>query len=145
MHPSASVSLDTATVWFPPSLRENSSCGVHSPIQLCVLCHFSRARLCNTMDGSPPGSSVHGILQARILDWVAMPFPSQGSNPGLPYCRRILYCLSHQGSSEIQELCYLQTNCLASGVTCRAVCGCKHRASRFWTMLTHRAGPLLAL
>ena len=98
MHPSASVSLDTATVWFPPSLRENSSCGVHSPIQLCVLCHFSRARLCNTMDGSPPGSSVHGILQARILDWVAMPFPSQGSNPGLPYCRRILYCLSYQGS-----------------------------------------------
>ena len=26
------------------------------------------------MDGSPPGSSVHGILQARILEWAAMPF-----------------------------------------------------------------------
>ena len=45
VHPSASVSLDTAIVWFPPSLRENSSCGVHSPIQLCVLCHFSRVWL----------------------------------------------------------------------------------------------------
>ena len=29
--------------------------------------------LCDPMDGSPPGSSVHGILQARILEWVAMP------------------------------------------------------------------------
>ena len=32
--------------------------------------------LCNPMDGIPPGSSVHGILQARILEWV--PFPSPG-------------------------------------------------------------------
>ena len=30
--------------------------------------------LCNPMDYSPPGSSVHGIFQARILEWVAMPF-----------------------------------------------------------------------
>ena len=30
--------------------------------------------LCNSMDYSPPGSSVHGILQARILEWVAIPF-----------------------------------------------------------------------
>ncbi|CAI9168991.1 unnamed protein product [Rangifer tarandus platyrhynchus] len=30
--------------------------------------------LCNPMDCSPPGSSVHGILQARILEWVAGPF-----------------------------------------------------------------------
>ena len=31
--------------------------------------------LCNLMDYSPPGSSIHGILQARILQWVAIPFP----------------------------------------------------------------------
>ena len=30
--------------------------------------------LCDTMECSPPGSSVHGILQARILQWVAIPF-----------------------------------------------------------------------
>ena len=30
--------------------------------------------LCDHMDCGPPGSSVHGILQARILEWVAMPF-----------------------------------------------------------------------
>ena len=34
--------------------------------------------LCDTMDCSPPGSSAHGILQARILEWVAIPF-SRGS------------------------------------------------------------------
>ena len=36
--------------------------------------------LWNLMDCSPPGSSVHGILQARILEWVAIPF-SRGSSP----------------------------------------------------------------
>ena len=55
------------------------------------------------MDCSLPGSSVHGILQARILEWVAISFsrgifPTQGSNPGLLHCRWVLYFLSHQGS-----------------------------------------------
>ena len=59
--------------------------------------------LCNFMACSPPGSSVHGILSARILDWVAIPFsrgtfPTQGSNPSLTHCGQILYPLSHQGS-----------------------------------------------
>ena len=44
---------------------------------------------------------VHGSLQARILEWVAIPFPedlpAQGLNPVL-HCRQILYQLSHQGS-----------------------------------------------
>ena len=44
--------------------------------------------LCDPMDYSPPGSLVHGILQARTLEWAAMPFSkgifaTQGSNPGL--------------------------------------------------------------
>ena len=37
--------------------------------------------LCDTMDCSPPGSSVHGILQARILEWVAIPFSRGYSRP----------------------------------------------------------------
>ena len=37
--------------------------------------------LCNTTDCSPPGSSVHGDSQARILEWVAMPFPPSGNLP----------------------------------------------------------------
>ena len=47
-----------------------------------------------------------GLLQARIPEWVAMPSserssPTQGSNPGLPHCRRILDHLPHQGSPRI--------------------------------------------
>ena len=41
---------------------------------------LSRVRLFTTVDCSPPGSSVHGILQARILEWVAISF-SRGSSP----------------------------------------------------------------
>ena len=37
--------------------------------------------VCNPMDCSPPGSSVHGILQKRILEWVAIPFSRGSSQP----------------------------------------------------------------
>ena len=71
-----------------------------------VLAAQSSPSLCNPMDCSPPDSFVHGILQARILGWVAIPlfqeiFPAQGSNLSLPHCRQILYRLSHQGSPTI--------------------------------------------
>ena len=53
--------------------------------------------LCDPMD-----YTVHGILQARILEYIAVPFQgifsTQDSNPGLSYYRWILYQLSHQGS-----------------------------------------------
>ena len=39
-----------------------------------VLVTQSCPTLCNPMDCSPPGSSVHGVLQARILEWVTIPF-----------------------------------------------------------------------
>ena len=46
----------------------------------CVLCHFSYGQFFVTpwVDNSSPGSSFHGIIQARILEWVAMP-SSRGS------------------------------------------------------------------
>ena len=52
--------------------------------------------LCNPMD-----YTVHEILQARVLEWVAIPFSrgislTQGLNPGLPHCRWILYQLNHK-------------------------------------------------
>ena len=58
--------------------------------------------------------TVHGILQARILEWVAFPFskvifPTRGSNPGLLYCRQFLYQLSHQGrfqGAKMAVICY---------------------------------------
>ena len=39
--------------------------------------------LCYPMDSSLPGSSVHGVLQARILEWVAVPPPGDLPNPGM--------------------------------------------------------------
>ena len=39
--------------------------------------------LCNPMDCSPPGSFVHGIFQARILEWVAFPSPGDLPDPGI--------------------------------------------------------------
>ena len=43
-----------------------------SSISVCLLVAQSCPTLCDHVDCSPPGSSVHGILQARILQWVAM-------------------------------------------------------------------------
>ena len=62
--------------------------------------------LCNRMDCSPPGSSVHGILQAKntgvgshaLLQGI---FPTQAPNPGLPHCRP-----SHQGSPTLHPRKY---------------------------------------
>ena len=56
---------------------------------VCVRAHaLSCIRHCDPMDCSPPGSSVHGILQARILEWVAIPSPGDlldpGTEPGFP-------------------------------------------------------------
>ena len=41
---------------------------------LLLLRHFTRVRLCDPIDSSPPGSSVPGILQARVLEWGAVAF-----------------------------------------------------------------------
>ena len=51
---------------------------------LCVLVTQSCPTLCDSMDCSPPGFFVHGILQARI-HWSGLPFPSPGTlpNPGI--------------------------------------------------------------
>ena len=43
---------------------------------LLLLSHFSRVRLCDPTDGSPPGSPTPGILQARTLEWGAIAFSS---------------------------------------------------------------------
>ena len=50
-------------------------------VHMCCMCAQACLTLCDPMDCSPPGSSVHGILQARRLDWVAMPSPRRSSWP----------------------------------------------------------------
>ena len=75
----------------------SSGCGLGP----CAL--LSRVWLCDPMDCSPPGSSVHGDSPGQnsgvgchaLLQGI---FPTQGLNPGLSHCRQILYHLNHQGS-----------------------------------------------
>ena len=80
---------------------------VRSQHVLCLPCVVTQScpTLCDPKGGSPPGSgsSVHGDSPGKntgvgchaLLQGI---FPTQGSNPGLPHCRWILYRLSHQGS-----------------------------------------------
>ena len=52
------------------------------PAMLLLLSHFSRVlTLCDPMDCRLPGSSVHGVLQARVLEWAAMPSSRGSSQP----------------------------------------------------------------
>ena len=79
-----------------------------APVGICVLCLVAQLcpTLCNPMDCSTPGSSVHadspgkntGVGCHALLQEI---FPTHGSSPGLLYCRQILYCLSHQGGPRI--------------------------------------------
>ena len=74
-----------------PHLSSLTDTCVHAQsLQLCPV-------LCDPMDRSPTGSSVHGILQARILEWVAISSSKGSSQPRDRTCvsclgRRILYC-----------------------------------------------------
>ena len=72
-------------VWFPKlvflvsdvSLMYACVCVyVHTYIRLCMLSHsvMSKSVMSNPMDCSSPGSSVHGIFHARILEWVAISY-----------------------------------------------------------------------
>ena len=64
--------------------------------QLCLT-------LCNPMDCSPPGSSVHGTLQARIVEWVAISFSGGSSWPRdgthIPWVSCISRCILHHNAS----------------------------------------------
>ena len=67
--------LDTP-ILSPPRSDQTFACSL-----LSVLSLQSCPTLCHPMDCSPPGSSVHGILQARILEWIAVPFSRGSSRP----------------------------------------------------------------
>ena len=69
------------SAWMPSPQRDLPNCPyLKRPLKrVKVLVAQLCLTLCDTMDCSPPGSSVHGILQARILEWVAIPF-SRGSS-----------------------------------------------------------------
>ena len=101
----------------PADSTHSSTRGLRPPEQLesAQLC----LTLCYPLDCSLPGSFVHGDSPGKNERMAGHSrlqgiFPTQGSNPGLPHCRQILYSLSHQnvfGGKKIQawklEPCYL--------------------------------------
>ena len=86
-----------AGVQRPPGLSANWEL----PCSVLCLVTQSCPTLCDTMNCSPPGSSVHGDYPGKntgvgchgLFQGI---LPTQGSNPGLQHCRWILYHLSHQ-------------------------------------------------
>ena len=92
-----------------PWLRANilPTLQLHLPREACVCAKplWLCPTLCNPLDCSPPGYSVHGILQARILEWVAISYSRGSSQPRdqthISYvscvCRRVLYHQCHLG------------------------------------------------
>ena len=76
-------------------------------LYMCLVAQSCPTR-CNPMDCSQPGSSVPGDFPGKNTGvgchaLLQQMFPLQGFNPGLLYCRWILYCLSHQRSPWILE------------------------------------------
>ena len=106
------------------------------------------SQLCPTlrdpMDCSLSGSSVHGIFQARVLEWIAISFskgifPTQESNLGLPHCRQTLYHLSHQRS-----LLFLVDS--VNLVIIREECSLReHFPNSVWNPLLHFSGSKMLL
>ena len=116
-----------------------------------MLCWVTQScpTLCDPMDCSPPGSSVHGDSPGKNTGvgchaLLQVIFPIQGLNPGLPHCRQILYHLSHQGSPGEREkqsryafplpsassLLYPETSCTSFHLT-------SHRPGECWCPYLH--------
>ena len=101
--------------------------------------------LCDPRYCSPPGSSVHGILQARIL-WVAVPFSrgifsTQGLNLHLLQCKQILSYLNHHSwSIGLQILSLLFTICLACSEEKHDVLRLRH--GEFEILVEHLKGNI---
>ena len=107
---------------------------VQALLRVCLVTQ-SCPTLCGPKDCSPPGSSIHGDSPGKntgvgchaLIQGI---FPTRGSNPGLPHCRRILYHLSHQGSPNFVNLIIKPRNCAPSCV-------------QLWHMLLPLLGILL--
>ena len=73
-------------LWFDISQAISLVSGFNNLWKQCVLCLVTQScpTHCDPLDCSPPGSCVHGVLQARILEWVAMPSSRGSSQPTSP-------------------------------------------------------------
>ena len=94
-----------------------TACSEEQQQKMCMLRHFSHVQLCNCMDCSLPGSSLHGIIQAKISEWVVMS-SSRGSSPPRDQThvyyisgigKQVLYNQRHPGSYNTYVCVYTHT------------------------------------
>ena len=115
-------------------------CMTYSYIYIYMYVVVLVTQLCPTlwdpMDCSPPGSSLQGFLQERILEWVAIPFPGGGgllptqeSKPGLLHCRQVLYHLSY--CQIITTIKLINTSITSHSYHCF---GCAIRTVKFYSL-----------
>ena len=79
--PNPGIELESPTLQAHSLLSEPPGKLTHVSVCVCVCVTQLCLTLCDSMDCSPPGSSVHGILQARIPEWVAISFSRGSSQP----------------------------------------------------------------
>ena len=112
---------------------------------VCMLSHFNCVQLCNPMDCSLPGFSVHWIVQARLLEWAAMPSSRGSSQPRdwthvfyvSCFCRWVLY---HKCQSQTWFFWLNISQCKASGYRDDWVLCCEsywsHKAPSLYSCLS---------
>ena len=141
---SSNTSICAMSVWVVAFrvvfIQRKTICGC---VVLCLVTQ-SCPNLCNPLVCSPPGSShspgkntgvgCHALLQGT--------FSTQGSNPGLPLCRWILYHLSHQGSPRILE--WIAYPFFRGTAPPRNQIGVSCTAGRFFTSWDTRDAPSVA-
>ena len=69
-NPIATCLVELRKQWEPQGDAAAAAAATAKSLQLCPI-------LCDPIDGSPPGSSVHGIFQARVLEWDAIAFSTR--------------------------------------------------------------------
>ena len=84
---------------FPPLLYSSRNIRISNSLRPHGLCSLPGSLVHRDSPGKNTGGGCHAFLQGI--------FPTQGLNPGLPHCRRILYHLSHRGSHMLIKLCNL--------------------------------------
>ena len=121
---------------------ENTICNIYVYVCVCVqVSACSVVSLCDPIDCSPPGPSVHGILQARTLEWVAISSPRGSFQPrSALQADFFFYHLSHQGSPKY--ICILICVCvfsLKAHLTCkhRLLSHCEKVSKHLWSQFLH--------
>ena len=106
-------------------------------VRECTMCMHAQSRptLCDPMDYTPPGSSVHGIFQARILEWIVLRCPGKAGNPFLTTQGNRLSCRDQEGRRGSEEAVAGPSCSPRGNPACRGTFGGRMKAGRILSAL----------